>query len=103
MRDAGGAWQGRERNCSRNRLRWLRPTGGNLMKQGESEQYRDEADRLALLPVTDQREIIALHRSLASNPKIPKRDRDAGLKRAAALETLLGLAKRSRKGRSGNK
>lgn len=61
------------------------------------EEYRKEAERLALLPVADQREIIALHRSVASNSKVPKRERDAGRARAAALEKLLGLARKKPK------
>jgi hypothetical protein len=58
------------------------------------QEYRDEAARLALLPVADQQEIIALHRSVASKPKVPKRERQAGMERAAALEKLLGLARK---------
>jgi len=57
-------------------------------------EYRQEAERLALLPRADQREIIALHQSVADNPKIPKRERQAGLVRAAALEKLLGLTRK---------
>jgi len=58
------------------------------------QEHRHEAERLALLPVEDQREIIALHRSLARNSKVPKREREAGKERADALERLLGLAKK---------
>jgi hypothetical protein len=61
------------------------------------QEYREEAERLAKLPRADQREIIALHRSVANNPKVPKRERQAGLERAAALERLLRLAKKPRK------
>jgi hypothetical protein len=60
----------------------------------KEQEYREEAERLALLPVEDQREIIALHRSVVSNPKVPKREREAGKERADALERLLGLAKK---------
>jgi hypothetical protein len=63
----------------------------------KEQEYRLEAERLALLPVADQREIIALHRSVASNPKVPKRERQAGLERAAALEKLLGIAQKKPK------
>ena len=63
----------------------------------KEQAYREEAERLALLPVEDQREIIALHRSLARNSKVPKREREAGKERADALERLLGLAKKKRR------
>jgi hypothetical protein len=64
--------------------------------RAKEQEYREEAERLALLPVADQREVIALHRSVASNPKVPKREREAGQERAAALERLLGLGRRKR-------
>lgn len=63
----------------------------------KEQEYRAEAERLALLPVEDQREIVALHRSVASNPKVPKREREAGQERADALERLLGLRKKGRR------
>jgi hypothetical protein len=63
------------------------------------QEYREEAARVALLPRPDQIEIIALHRSVASNPTVPKVERQAGLERAAALEKLLGLARKKRKNR----
>jgi hypothetical protein len=65
--------------------------------RAKEQEYRAEAERLALLSVADRREIIALHRSVARNPKVPKREREAGLKRAAALERLLGLGRPKRK------
>jgi hypothetical protein len=63
----------------------------------KEQQYREEAQRLALLPKEDQRQIIALHRSVADNPKVPKREREAGRQRADALERLLKLGKKKRK------
>jgi len=67
------------------------------MRQSDKEQeYREEAERLAPLPREDQREIIALHRAVAGNPKVPKREREAGKQRADALERLLGLANKRR-------
>jgi len=53
------------------------------------EEYRAEAERLALLPVADQKEIIALHRSVADNPKLVQRDRQAAADRADAMERHL--------------
>lgn len=67
------------------------------MTPEQEQEYREEAARLALLPVADQHEIIALHRSVASNPKVPKREREAGKARADALERFLGLAKKGKK------
>lgn len=66
------------------------------MTAEQEREYREEAERLARLPVADQREIIALHRSVASNPKVPKRDRQAGLERADALERHLRRLRRQR-------
>lgn len=66
-----------------------------MPEPSKEQEYREEAERLAKLPRADQREIIALHRSVAKNPKVPKQERQAGLRRAAALERLLGLAKKS--------
>jgi hypothetical protein len=63
----------------------------------KEQEYRAEAERLALLPKEDQREIIALHRSVADNPKVPKREREAARQRADALERLLKLGKKKRK------
>jgi hypothetical protein len=50
------------------------------------QEYREEAERLALLPKADQRELIALHRSTADNPKAPKRERQIARERVEALE-----------------
>jgi hypothetical protein len=61
------------------------------------QEQRAEAERLALLPAADQREIIALHRSVADNPKARKRDRDAARERADALERHLRRLNRAKK------
>jgi hypothetical protein len=58
------------------------------------EPYREEAERLALLPVEEQRQVIELHRRVASNPAVPQADRDEGMRHAEALERLLGLARK---------
>ena len=47
-----------------------------MLDAKQEQAYRAEAERLALLPVEDQREIIALHRSTAGNTKAPKRERE---------------------------
>jgi hypothetical protein len=59
--------------------------------------YLEEAERLALLSRADQKEIIALHRSTANNPKAPKRDRELARERADALERHLRRLNRRKK------
>jgi hypothetical protein len=85
-------------NFLRIALTW-QPAGGNAVNPEEQDkEWREEAERLALLPKADQREIIALHRSVADNPKVRKADREAAAQRADALEKHLGLRpKRKRK------
>ena len=61
------------------------------------QEYREEAKRLAQLPLEDQRAIVAWHRDIAADAKLPKGDRDAARERAAALERLLKLAGRKRR------
>lgn len=50
---------------------------------------RAEAERLALLQPDQQRAIIALHRSVADNPKVPKADRELARRRADLLTKFL--------------
>jgi hypothetical protein len=61
------------------------------------KEYRAEAGRLALLPAEDRRAILALHRSVADNPKVPKRDRDAARARSEALARHLRRLSRGKK------
>lgn len=61
------------------------------------QEYREEAERLRQLDADTQRQIIALHQSVADNPKVKKRDREAARERADALTRLLGLSKKKRK------
>ena len=41
------------------------------MTPDQQREYHEEAERLALLPVADQRAIIAMHEADAENPKVP--------------------------------
>jgi hypothetical protein len=66
----------------------------------KEQEYRAEAERLALASREDQKAIIALHRSVADNPKVRKADREAARERADALERLLGLTPKRRKKKS---
>jgi hypothetical protein len=58
------------------------------------QEYREEAERLAQLPVEVQLQVLDIHRSTADNRKLSKRDRDAARERVEALERYLGLGKR---------
>lgn len=63
-------------------------------------EHVQEAERLAALPRDEQRAIIALHRAVADNPKLGKRDRALAKERADALEALLlGLARKGKSSR----
>jgi hypothetical protein len=63
----------------------------------QEPDYRAEAERLALLPVADQKRIIAMHRADAANPKVSQRDREYARERADALERQLRRLRRRRK------
>jgi hypothetical protein len=62
-------------------------------KMDPEKEYREEAERLAQLPVEVQLQILDIHRSTADNRKLSKRDRDAARERVEALERYLGLNK----------
>ena len=64
------------------------------MTSEKEREYREEAERLSLLSVVEQRQIVAMHEADAKNPKVPKRDRDYAAERAKALTQLLGLTRR---------
>jgi hypothetical protein len=68
-----------------------------MLEPAKEQEYREEAERLALLPGADQREVIALHRSIADNPKAAKADRQAARERADALERHLRRLDRRKK------
>lgn len=68
-----------------------------MLDREKEREYREEARRLAELPRADQREIIALHRSVADDGKVSKRDRELARERAEALARFLRLEKPSRK------
>ena len=67
------------------------------MTPEKEQEYREEAERLAMLPVTEQRKIITMHREIAVGKGVPDAERQAGLERAEALERLLRLKKKRRK------
>ena len=67
------------------------------MTPEKKQEYREEAERLAMLPVAEQRKVIAMHREVAAGKGVPKAERQAGLERAEALERILRLKKKKRK------
>jgi hypothetical protein len=67
------------------------------MTPEKEQEYRQEAERLAMLPVADRRKIIAMHREIANGKGVPKAERQAGLERAAALERFLKPKKKKQK------
>jgi hypothetical protein len=66
------------------------------MMPEQEQEYVEEAERLAVLPVAEQRQIISLHRSVADDAKVPKRDRDLARDRADALERHLRRLNRAK-------
>jgi hypothetical protein len=67
------------------------------MTPEKEQEYREEAERLAILPVTEWRKIIAMHREIAAGDDVPEAERQAGLERAEALERFLRLKRKKRK------
>ena len=62
----------------------------------KEQEYRQEAERLARLPRDVQRRLIAQHRAIAADSKVPKRDRQEADERADALERHLRRLNRSK-------
>jgi esterase/lipase superfamily enzyme len=67
------------------------------MTPEQEREYREEAERLALLPRDVQRQAVALIRAPADNPKVGKRDREEARQRADALERHLRNLNRRKK------
>jgi hypothetical protein len=59
------------------------------MTPEKEQEYREEAERLALIPPDDARKLIAQHRTIAADKSVPKSDRTEGKERADALEKHL--------------
>jgi hypothetical protein len=51
----------------------------------KEQAYRDEAERLAKLPIAERRAILAWHRDIAADTKLSKADRKAARDHADAL------------------
>lgn len=67
------------------------------MTPEQENQYREEAERLALLPRDDQRRLIAQHRAIAADEGVPLPDRKEAGERADALERHLRRLARTRR------
>jgi hypothetical protein len=59
----------------------------------KEQEYREEAERLAMLPPADQAAVVAMYRDLAGNPLATPACRAEAKVKAAALGRLLGLAR----------
>ncbi len=59
--------------------------------------YREEAARLALATIEDQRAVIAWLKDIAADPKVKKADRQLAGEKAKALESLLFPVKTRKK------
>lgn len=62
-----------------------------------NDEDRAEAERLKLIPRSEQRAIIALHRAVAADTAVSDENRREARRRAKALETLLNLEPKKRK------
>jgi hypothetical protein len=67
------------------------------MTPEQEQEYREEAERLALLPRDVQRQAVALIRAPADDPKVDKRNREEARERADALELHLRRLNRRKK------
>jgi hypothetical protein len=61
-----------------------------MPERANEQEHREEAKRLAQLRA-DQREIVALHRSVANDKGVSRANRNEARRRADALEKLLRL------------
>jgi hypothetical protein len=63
----------------------------------KEQKYREEAERLAMLPREDQRQLIGQHRAIAADASVPEADRQESQERADALDRhLRRLTRRKR-------
>jgi hypothetical protein len=63
-------------------------------QEQREREHREEAERLAMLPIEDQWRIIAMHRADAANAAIPAADRRFAAERADALTRHLRRIRR---------
>ena len=67
------------------------------MDADKEQEYREEAERLAAIPVEDQKAVLAIYRECAQNTKLPRKDREWNKQRVEALERHLKRLNRRKK------
>jgi hypothetical protein len=68
-----------------------------MSRQDREQEHIEEARRLRKLPRQQQREILALHLSVADDPKVSPANRRLARERFQALSRLLRLTPKFRK------
>ena len=63
----------------------------------QEQEFREEAERLAAIPIEDQKAVLDIYRSCARNPRLPRREREWNRARVEALERHLKRLKRKNK------
>ena len=71
--------------------------GARHVNAEQEREYAEEAKRLALLPIAEQRKAVAIILSPADNPKLSRADRRAAAERADALIRHLRRLNRGRR------
>lgn len=61
------------------------------------QEFREEAERLATIPVVDQRAVLAIYRECAENKKLTREDRTWNKARVEAVERHLKRLNRRKK------
>jgi hypothetical protein len=62
-----------------------------MMTPEQEQEYRAEAERLAMLPREDQAAVVAMYRRLSADPLATKACRAEAERKAEALAAILGL------------
>jgi len=68
--------------------------------RGNAEDFREEAERLALADRKAQQLHISMLREIGANPKVPKEDRALAIERADSLENHLKRIRKKNKNNS---
>ncbi len=68
-----------------------------MRDDAKEHEYLEEAERLGQLPRQDQEAVVEMYRHLAANPLATPACRAGAEQKAAALEKLLGLTRKTAK------
>jgi hypothetical protein len=60
----------------------------------QEQEWREEAERLKLLPLQTQHDLIGAYRHVARDSKLSQAQREEALRKANTLAKLLGLSRR---------